>query len=77
VADFGSWGGDNAGVSLTAAIQANYATPATAVTGLQNFYSLRFGSSQDTLLAAATSAITGGETDMAALRDAFWADEYT
>jgi peptidoglycan hydrolase-like protein with peptidoglycan-binding domain len=66
----------NAGVSLTAAIQENYATPATAVTGLQNFYSVRFGSSQDTLLAAATSAMTGGETDMAALRDAFWADEY-
>lgn len=81
LADMDSWlfglsAAASASWSLAAAVEATYATTAAAAAALPNFYALRFGSSPDTLLAAATSAMTGGEAEMAALRDAFWADEY-
>ncbi len=66
----------DSGQTLSAAFQANYASPAASVARRKAFYALRFGSSTDTLGSAAVSAMVRGTAETAAIRAAFWFDQF-
>ena len=61
---------------LSTGFQTNLASAATAAAWRRSFYALRFGGSSDTLGSAAVNALAGGSVEMAAIRAAFWYEDF-